>query len=180
MRQIFLIVTTIFLFSACSSWFPNPFSSNAFEVREGYLSLGKINENIAKQLPLTQKVGQNSIKITSVVAYAGEDKKSLIVDSEFIFTSFEIPEGVGVVARAKSSISYDPQTKEFHFANVKVLKLKFLKEELLEYVSPMQEKFIVDGLKYELENLILHKSRKRLKPIKSISVKEGKIKVVFQ
>ena len=179
MKKILLFFIAFF-FVSCTKWLPVPFGSDTFEVREGYLLLEKINENIRKQLPKTQKVGSNSIKILSVIVYPGNNKKSLIVDSDFIFKSFEIPEGVEVVARSYAKITYNPKNKEFHLNDVTVKKIKFLKEELLEYVSPMQEKFINDELKYELENLILHKSKKKLKKIKSFIVNKGKIKIVFE
>ena len=173
-----LFLSYILILSGCMSYL-NPFKKNTFVVNEGYLSIGKINENIVKQMPLTQKVDTNSIKIVNTKVYAASDKKSLIVESDFIFTSFEIPEGTPVVARFKANIKYNPQTKEFKFDNLDLVDVKFIKEELLEYVSPLQKRFIVDTLKYLLNQIILHKSVKELKTIKDIEVKDGKIKVIF-
>jgi hypothetical protein len=175
-----IVISSVLIvsFSGCMSSL-NPFKQNTFIVNEGYLSIGKINENIAKQMPLRQKVETNEIKIVNTKVYASHDQKSLIVESDFIFTSFEIPEGTPVIAKFKAGITYDPKTKEFHLSNLELIDIKFLKEELLEYVSPKQKRFIVDTLKYLLQEIILHKSVKQLRTIHSIEVKNGKIKVVF-
>ncbi len=182
MRTLFFIpfiILSIFLTSCVS--LNNPFKSrSSIEIKEGYLSLKKINENLDKQMPLTQKVGSNGIKIVSVTTFASKDSKSLIIEVEFIFTSFEIPEGLPAIARFKSSLKYIPKTKEFKFDNISIIEINFLKEELLEYVSPQQKKFINDTLILKLSDLVLHKSKKALKPMKSFSVKEGKIKILFK
>jgi len=175
---IISILTLIsFIISGCVSI--NPFASNTFVVKEGYLSLGKINNNIAKQMPLEEKIGSNKIKIVNTNVYASQDKNSLLVEAEFIFTSFEIPEGLPSVAKFKSSLEYNPQTKEFKLARLKLLGIRFLKESLVEYITPQQKRFIPDTLMVKLYSLVLHKSKKRLKTIKSIEVKDGKIKVYF-
>ncbi len=173
-----LMVILIVSLSGCLSPL-SPFKSHTFVVNEGYLSLGKLNENIAKQMPLSQKVETNEVKIVNTKIYAANDKKHLIVESDFIFTSFEIPEGTPVIAKFKADITYNPQSKEFRFAHLDLVDIKFLKEELLEYVSPLQKRFIVDTLKYLLKKIVLHKSVKQLRTIKSIEVENGKIKVVF-
>jgi hypothetical protein len=148
-------------------------------VNEGYLSIGKINENIAKQMPLTQKIDTNSIKIVNTKVYAASDKKSLIVESDFIFTSFEIPEGLPAIARFSSSLSYEPKSKEFKFKDLKLIGIRFLKEQLVEYISPKQKQFIPNALKHQLQQIVLHKSKKQFTTIKSFETKEGKIKVNF-
>ncbi len=173
-----LFILFVAIFSGCMNSL-NIFRSNTFVVNEGYLSLGKINENIAKQMPLTQKIETNEVKIVNTRVYAASDHKSLIVESEFIFISFEIPEGTPVIAKFRADITYNPRTKEFKLTNLDLIDVKFLKEDLLEYVSPQQKRFIVDTLKYLLGKIVLHKSVKELRTIKSIEVKNGKIKVVF-
>ncbi len=181
MKKLYIIsflLISLFSINSCVS-ITNPFASNTFEVKEGYLSLGKINKNIAKQMPLEEKIGSNKIKIVNVNLYGAEDKKSLIVEVEFIFTSFEIPEGLPTVAKFKSSIDYDPKTREFKLAKLKLLDIRFLKEELVEYITPQQRRFIPDTLMVKLYSLVLHKSKKRLKSVKAIEVKDGKIKVYF-
>ena len=57
--------------------------------------------------------------------------------------------------------------------------MKFLKENLIEFITPNQKKFIPDSLTVKLYDLVLHKSKKRLKTIKNFEVKEGKIKINF-
>jgi hypothetical protein len=175
---LFIISTTFY--TGCVNFFSDPFKSNTFVVKEGYLTIGKINENLKKQLPLGEKVGNNEIKLTNVVVYGGSDKKSLIVEADFIFTSFEIPEGLPAIATFKSGIDYDPRTQEFRFNDIVLKKIKFLKESLVEYINPRQRDFILDALTQKLAELILHKSKKRLSSIKGFEVKEGKIKVFFK
>ena len=175
---LLFIFATSLLFTGCIS-ISNPFKSNTFVVKEGYLSLGKINENVAKQMPLIEKVAKNEIKILNTVIYAGANRHSLIVECEFIFTSFEIPEGLPAVARFTSSLAYNPKTQEFKLAKIKINKIKFLKENLVEFITPNQKKFIPDTLTVKLYDLVLHKSKKKLKTIKNFEVKEGKIKIYF-
>ena len=181
MKKLYIILTIFalsFIFNGCVS-ISNPFKSNTFVVKEGYLTLGKINSNIAKQMPLKEKIGSNEIKIVSTNVYAGKNRKTLVVESEFIFTSFEIPEGLPAVARFSASLKYNPETQLFTLDNVKLKGIKFLKENLVEFITPQQKKFIPDTLKVKIQELILHKSKKRLKTIKSFEVKEGKIKIIF-
>jgi len=181
MKQVVRVLALFLIaisFSGCLSSL-NPFKSTTFVVNEGYLSIGKLNENIAKQMPLSQKVDTNEIKIVNTKIYAANDKKHLIVESDFIFTSFEIPEGTPVIAKFQADLTYNPQTKEFKLDNLKLIDIKFLKEELLEYVSPLQKRFIVDTLQYLLKKIVLHKSLKQLRTIKSIEAQNGKIKVIF-
>ena len=176
---IFLAIFIIsFTYTGCLS-VSNPLKSNTFVVKEGYLTLSKINSNISKQMPLREKIGTNEIKILTTTIYAARDKKSLIVETEFIFKSFEIPEGLPAVARFKSSLEYNPTTKEFKLAKISTLDIKFLKEKLVEYINPQQKNFIPDTLVVKLYKLILHKSKKRLKTIKKLEVKDGKIKIIF-
>ena len=174
---IFLLTIISFIINSCLSI--NPFASNTFVVKEGYLSLGKINNNIAKQMPLEEKIGSNKIKIVNTNVYASRDTSNLLVEVKFIFTSFEIPEGLPSIAKFKSSLEYSPKTKEFKLARLNLLGIRFLKESLVEYITPQQKRFIADTLIVKLYSLVLHKSKKRLKTIKSIEVKDGKIKVYF-
>ena len=180
-KAYFLLVLFIvsLLLTGCISISTQPFTSNAFVVKEGYLSLGKINENVAKQMPLVEKVAKNKIKIVNTKIYAGANGRSLIVECDFIFTSFEIPEGLPAIARFTSSLVYNPKTKEFRLANLQINQIKFLKENLVEFITPNQKKFIPDSLTAKLNELVLHKSKKRLKSIKNFIVKEGKIKINF-
>ncbi len=175
----FLFISiNFFLLSGCVS-LSNPFKSNTFVVKEGYLLLSKINENIAKQMPLDEKIGSNEIKIVKASVFAGPSKNRLTVEAEFIFKSFEIPEGLPAIARFSASLKYNPKTKEFKLTDIRDGEIKFLKEELVEFINKRQRKFIPDTLKIKLQELVLHKSKKRLKIIKSFEVKEGKIKIKF-
>jgi len=177
--NIFLLTLfSAFVFTGCIS-IPNPFKSNTFVVKEGYLSLSEINKNVAKQMPLVEKVSKDQVKIINTSIFAGSNRKTLSVEAEFIFTSFEIPEGLPAVARFNASLKYEPKTKEFKLTNVTLTGVKFLKEELLEYVSPSQKKFVIDTLVLKMSELILHKSKKQLKTIKSFIVKDGKIHIEF-
>ncbi len=178
------VYTILFIFAlsliltGCIS-ISKPFKSNTFVVKEGYLSLGRINENVAKQMPLIEKVSKNEIKIVNTKIYASANGHSLIVECDFIFTSFEIPEGLPAVARFTSSLTYNPKTKEFKLSNLQIKQIKFLKEELVEFITPNQKKFIPNTLTEKLYDLVLHKSKRRLKRIKNFTVKEGKIKINF-
>jgi len=178
MKKVYLFLLISILFTGCIS-ISSPFKSNTFVVKEGYLTLGRINSNISKQMPITEKVGKNEIKIVNTNIYASQDKHSLIVETEFIFKSFEIPEGLPAVARFTASLEYKPKTEEFKLANVHIQKIKFLKEELVEYITPQQKNFIPDTLTVKLYGLVLHKSKKRLRTIKSYEIKNGKIKIEF-
>ena len=181
MRKVYtilLILATSLIFTGCFS-ISNPFKSNTFVVKEGYLSLGKINGNVAKQMPLKEKVARNEIKVINTSIYSGANRHSLVVECEFIFTSFEIPEGLPAVARFNTSLEYNPKTQEFKLSKIQISKIKFLKENLVEYITPNQKKFIPDTLIVKLYGLVLHKSKKKLKTIKNFEVKEGKIKINF-
>jgi len=181
MKRVYLtLILLSFFFSSCISINKPFFNRSSIEIKEGYLSLKAINENIQKQMPLIERIGSNEIKIVSVTVYASQDGKSLISEVEFIFKSFQIPEGLPAIARVKSLIYYIPQTKEFRLAKISKPEIKFLKENLLEYVTPQQRKFIPDAIVAKLESLVLLKSKRELKPIKSFYVKEGKIKVTFR
>jgi len=173
-----LIIFSAFIFTGCVS-IPNPFKSNTFVVKEGYLSLSEINKNVAKQMPIEQSAGKDKVKIINTSVFAGSNRKTLAVEAEFIYTSFEIPEGLPAVAHFKASLKYEPKTKEFKLDNVVLTGVKFLKEQLLEYVSPSQKKFVIDTLVLKMDELILHKSKKQLKTIKSFIVKDGKIHIEF-
>ena len=175
---MYLFIAISFFFSGCVS-LHNPFKGNTFVVKEGYLLLSKINENIAKQMPLVEKIGKNEIKIVNTSVFASSRKDRLTVEVEFIFTSFEIPEGLPAVARFTSSLQYNPKTQEFKLAQIKDAQIKYLKESLVEFINPKQKKFIPDTLVVKLQELVLHKSKKRLKTIKSFEVKNGKIKINF-
>lgn len=176
--SIFVVVSAVF--SGCLGLGSlNPFSSSTFEVKEGYLSLGKINENILLQLPLKEKVGTNEVKLVNVKIYSATNQKSLIVEVDFIFKSFEIPEGLPAIAKFASSLKYNPDTREFKLKDLKLIDVRFLKEQLVEYITPQQKAFIPDALKIKLQEITLHKSKKRFTTIKSFETKEGKIKVKF-
>ncbi len=180
MKRVYLaLIVLSFLFNSCISIKKPFFNRSSIEIKEGYLSLKNINSNLEKQMPVIEKVGTNEVKIVSVTVFASEDGQSLVSEIEFIFTSFQIPEGLPAIARVKSLIYYIPQTKEFRFAKISNPEIKYLKENLLEYVTPQQHKFIPDAIKEKLKSLVLLKSKRELKPIKSFYVKEGKIKVTF-
>jgi len=181
MKKVYLtIILLSFIFNGCISLKRPFFNRSSIEIKEGYLSLKNINMNLEKQMPLTQKVGSNEIKIVSATIFAGRDGKSLITEVEFIFKSFQIPEGLPAIARVKSAIDYNPKTKEFKLARISTPEIRFLKENLLEYVTPQQRKFIPDTIILKLYSLVLHKSKRELGSMKSFSVKEGKIKILFR
>ena len=125
---IFLIIVLVAIsFNSCAS-LRNPFKRrSSLEIKEGYLSLKTINYNLLKQMPLEEKIGNNKIKIVSTTIFASKEGKSLIVEIEFIFTSFEIPEGLPAIARTRSSLEYNPKTKEFKLSRISPIEIRFLK-----------------------------------------------------
>ncbi len=176
LRSLLFIFIALFM-SSCLS-LPH-FKRSTFEVREGYLSIKNINENLEKQMPIVEKIGNNEVKIVSVTLFASQNPHYLIAEVEFIFTSYEIPEGLPAIARYYTSIQYDTTSQEFRLNQLKLTKIKYLKEELLEYLLPQQQKFIPETLNKKLKELILYKSKKKLRKIKKIKVQEGQIKVTF-
>jgi len=179
MRRAFLLIFATLFFSGCMK-FGSVFKSRTFEVNEGYLSIMQINKNIQKQLPKVKKVGNNKVEIRTIYIFSSKDGKNLVAELEFIFYSFEIPEGLPAVARVQADLVYDTKEQEFRLGNIRDIEIKYLKESLLEYLSPNQEKFIKETIIEKLYEIILHKSKRRLKPLKSFEAKEGKIKVVFE
>ncbi|HHD74576.1 MAG TPA: hypothetical protein ENL00_01950 [Nitratifractor sp.] len=177
MKKIVALILISFLINGCISI--RPFKRSTFEVREGYLSIKNINENIEKQMPIVEKVGKNGVKIVSTTLFASKNPHYLIAEVEFIFTSYEIPEGLPAIARFNTSLRYDTASQEFSLNQLKLSKIRYLKEDLLEYLLPQQQKFIPETLKRKLSSLILYKSKKSLRTIKKIDVKEGQIKVTF-
>ncbi len=179
MKRIITLIFIAFFTSGCVSIGIGHFKRSTFEVQEGYLSIKNINENLEKQMPIIEKIGNNQIKIVSATLFAAKNPHKLTAEVEFIFTSYEIPEGLPAIARFNSSIRYDTTNQEFKLNQVRVGKIRYLKEELLEYLLPQQRKFIPDTLIMKLKTLVLYKSKKRLRTIKKIDVKEGQIKVSF-
>jgi len=177
LKRILLIAMIALMSSGCITI--SKFNRSTFEINEGYLSIKNINENIEKQMPLIEKVGTNEVKILSATLFASKDPHRLVVEVEFIFTSFEIPEGLPAVAQFNTSITYNTKTHNFTLSQIKLMRIRYLKEELLEYLLPQQRKFIPDALKAKLKEIILYKSKRELKTIKKIEVKEGQIKVTF-
>lgn len=177
MKKILSLIVVTFLISGCVSI--RPFKRSTFEINEGYLSIKNINENIEKQLPVVEKVGKNELKIVSTTLFASKNPHYLVAEVEFIFTSYEIPEGLPSIARFNTSITYETATQEFKLNQTKLSKIRYLKEDLLEYLLPQQQKFIQQTLLMKLRALVLYKSKKRLRTIKKINVKEGQIKVSF-
>ena len=130
-------------------------------------------------MPISQKISNNEVKLHSVTLFAAKNPHRLVAEVEFIFTSYEIPEGLPSIARFNTTIKYDTKTQEFKLSQISLMQVKFLKEELTEYLLPQQRKFIPDALKDKLSELILYKSKRKLRTIKKINVKEGQIKVTF-
>lgn len=177
--KLFVLITAVMFFSGCSSLEAlNPFSSS--EPKEGYLELRKINDNLTLQMPLHERIVTDDIKIVSVKTFPSAEKNRLIVEADFIFTSFEIPEGLPAIANFNSSLAYDPKTKEFRFTNLELIDIKFLKRELVEYISTKQKKFIKNTLERKLQEIVLHQSKKQFGVIESFETKDGKIKVKFK
>ena len=177
MKKFLAIILVAFLVNGCVSI--RHFNRSTFEINEGYLSIKNINENLEKQMPVVEKVGNNEVKIVSVTLFAAKNPHRLVSEVEFIFTSYEIPEGLPAIARFNTSLRYDKATHEFRLSQIRLMQIKFLKEELLEYLLPQQRKFIPDTLKAKLQELILYKSKRELRTVKKIDVKEGQIKVTF-
>jgi len=179
--KILLFSTLSMLFTGCFSLSSlNPFNSSKTEAKEGYLTIDKINKNSLMQMPLEHKVGTDSIRILNVKIFSEANRSSLIVEADFIFTSFEIPEGLPAIARFDSSLKYIPATKEFKLDNLKLKEIRFLKEQLIEYISPKQKIFIKNALISELKELVLHKSNEQFTTIESFETEDGKIKVKFK
>jgi hypothetical protein len=179
-RVYLTFILILFTLNGCLS-LKSPFSSrSAIEIKEGYLSIKSVNINLDKQMPLTQKVSTNEIKIASATIFAAKNGKNLVTEIEFIFKSFQIPEGLPAIARVYSDIDYNPKTKEFKLVRITTPEIRFLKENLLEYVTPQQRKFIPDTIILKLYTLVLHKSKRELGSMKSFSIKEGKIKILFR
>ncbi len=177
LKKVLAIILVAFLVNGCVSL--RHFKRSTFEINEGYLSIKNINENLEKQMPVIEKIGRNEVKIVSVTLFAAKNPHRLVAEVEFIFTSYEIPEGLPAIARFNTSISYDKATHEFRLSQIRLMQIRYLKEELLEYLLPQQRKFIPETLKAKLQELILYKSKRELRSIKRIDVKEGQIKVTF-
>jgi len=177
LKKIFAILLAALLVNGCVSI--HHFKRSTFEINEGYLSIKNINENLEKQMPIVEKVGKNEIKIVSVTLFAAQNPHRLVAEIEFIFTSYEIPEGLPAIARFNTSLNYEKATQEFKLTQIRLIQIKYLKEDLLEYLLPQQKKFIPDVLKAKLQELILYKSKRQLRSVKKIDVKEGQIKITF-
>ena len=177
MKKVLAIILVSFLVNGCVSI--RHFKRSTFEINEGYLSIKNINENLEKQMPIVEKVGKNEVKIVSVTLFAAKNPHRLVAEVEFIFTSYEIPEGLPAIARFNTSLNYDRTSHEFKLSQIRLMQIRYLKEELLEYLLPQQRKFIPETLKVKLQELILYKSKRELRTVKRVDVKEGQIKVTF-
>ncbi len=180
-KSVFYLLTIleIFLFTGCMS-INNPFPINqSSEVKVGYLSIKSINMNLSQQMPNSKRVGRNETNIVSITLFPSKDSKHLVVELELIFKSFEIPEGLPAIARTKALLDYNSKSREFKLSKIMPIEVRYLRESLLEYITPKQKKLISRMLTQQLNSFAIHKSKKSLGTIKEYSIKDDTIKFIF-
>lgn len=145
---------------------------NSFE-----LTLKEINKVISTKMPISQKIGENSIKIVSVeVERDGKTKNGVVVNSDFIYTSFEIPEGIAGKITLKGKLLHNKEDNNLYLYGLQAKDYIFADKKLSEYIKDSDKKLIEQMIAGELSLIPLyHVSPK----IKSVNISKDKILMTY-
>ena len=175
MRKYIIILTGIItiLISGCALQ-PKK-SIKADTSRE--LTMKEINSLILTKMPIRQKVGDNSIKIVSAeVERDGKTEDGVIVNSDFIYTSFAIPEGIAGRVTLKGTLLHNKEDNNLYLHGLQAIDYTFADKKLATYVTDKDKKLIEQMVAGELSLIpVYHISDK----IKNVDINKNKISLTY-
>ncbi len=137
MRRIRLI-----LFLLLGLWMTGCGTGPSLMGREQSFSLEQIDTELQGALPVTRKAAFGSVKVVGMVLQQGAENRGLEVPVKFIFTSYEIPEGIQALITYSADLRYDPASRKLTLGTLKPLRLEFANPSLEEYISARARKGI--------------------------------------
>jgi hypothetical protein len=106
------------------------------------IPLSQIDTNIRQALPVTRKASFGRVRVVGMALQSGAEQKGLEVPVKFIFTSYEIPEGIEGLITYAATLRYDPASHRLSLGELKALRMSFGNPSLEEYISTRARKGI--------------------------------------
>ncbi len=141
------------------------------------LTMKEINALISTKMPIRQKVGDNSIRIVSAeVERDGETADGVIVNSDFIYKSFAIPEGIAGRVTLKGKLLHNKEDNNLYLHELQAKDYTFADKKLASYVTDKDKKLIEQMVSGELSLIpVYHVSGK----IKNVDINKEKISLRY-
>ncbi len=150
----------------------SPKQDNSFE-----LTLKEINRVISSKMPITQKVGENSIKIVSAeVERDGKTKDGVVIEADFVYTSFEIPEGIAGQITLKGKLLHNREDNNLYLYGLQAKEYIFADKKLSEYLKDSDKKLIEQMVSGELSLIPLYHISPK---IKRVNISKDKISMTY-
>ncbi len=141
------------------------------------LTLKEINKVINLKMPISQKAGDDSIKIVNAeIERDGKTRDGVTVESDFIYKSFAIPEGITGKITLNGKIIHNEEDNNLYLYGLRATDYTFADKKLSEYVTDKDKKLIEQMVAGELSLIPVY----HINPnIKNINIAKDKISLTY-
>jgi len=145
------------------------------------ISTEEINSALEKVFPIEKKSTFGKVNLKKALLMPGKESDKVALSVSFSLSSFEIPEGIDGSMRLSAGLRYDSQTKKIFLKDITPNGVQFSNATLAEYVSKGARSALGVIAMKELSDVEVYQMKESFTArfIKRISVKEGKIYVLY-
>jgi len=135
-----------------------------------------LNRKLLAKMPITQKIGDNSIKIIGVILERDDkNRNAIVVDSGFIYKSFAIPEGIAGKVTLTGRLKYNELDNNLYLYGLKAVEYNFANSQLARYITPKDKELIAQMVAGELSLIPLYKMKKDKKNPKVVNIDDSNL-----
>ena len=179
-RIIYIISIAIFMLftiEGCNPTPPKPKQNTKQRVdNTERFKLKELNKKLSAKMPITQKIGDNSIKIVGAEIQRDSEKRdSIVVNSDFIYTSFAIPEGIAGRVTLEGKLKYNELDNNLYLYGLRAIEYNFANSQLARYITPKDKELISQMVAGELSLIPIYKMKKDKKHPKIVNIDDSNL-----
>jgi len=138
--------------------------------------LKELNKKISAHMPITQKIGDNSIKIVGATISRDEKKRdTIIVESGFIYKSFAIPEGIAGKVTLEGRFKYNELDNNLYLYGLRAVEYNFANSELARYITQKDKQLISQMVAGELSLIPVYKMKRDINYPKIVNIDDSNL-----
>jgi len=177
---ISIVVLTLFTIEGCNPA-PKPKQSAKQNSKQKIdntekFKLKELNKKLLSKMPITQKIGDNSIKIVGAEIQRDSEKRDgIVVNSDFIYKSFAIPEGIAGRVTLEGKLKYNELDNNLYLYGLRAVEYNFANSQLARYITPKDKELISQMVAGELSLIPIYKMKKDKKHPKIVNIDDSNL-----
>ena len=166
-RYIILSITILsfFILSGCVATQPKKVAPKKEDNSTKELKLDILNKEILSKMPIFKKIDDNTtLKIASaIIERDGKSRDGVEVNTDFIYKSFAIPEGIVGRVTLKGKIVHKQDEHRLYLSNLRADKFTFADTVLAKYITKKDKELITQIVSDELVAIPLYSVSSKVK-----------------